>query len=83
MRTTRYFDEQVRRKRGYLTIEMCAAVAAAPLRRVVQPDGRVRMWGEVRLPGEAQARILRVVMLEDGATLHNAFLDRSFVRNAP
>jgi hypothetical protein len=53
-------------------------VAAAPLRREVQPDGRIRCWGEVTLPGEAAARILRVVLLEDGETVHNAFLDRNY-----
>jgi hypothetical protein len=78
MGTTRYFDEQVRRKRPYLTVALCRSVVAAPLRREVQDDGRVRHWGLVALPGEAQGRILRVVTLEDGATIHNAFLDRGF-----
>ena len=78
MSTTRYFDEQVLRKRPYLTIEMCRAVLAAPLRTVVQGDGRVRHWGAVILPGEEEARILRVVTLEDGETIHNAFLDRDY-----
>jgi hypothetical protein len=74
---TRYFDEQVLRKRPYLTVVMCQAVVAGPLRRMVQDDGRVRHWGAVRLPGEEKSRILRVVTLEDG-TLHNAFIDRNY-----
>ena len=78
MRTTRYFEEQVMRKRPYLTIEMCRAVVEQPLQRIVQQDGRIRYWGRVVLPDSGQARILRVVTLEDGATLHNAFLDRGF-----
>ncbi len=57
---------------------MCGDVWANPIRREIQPDGRMRIWGEVRLPGDAEARMLRVVMLEDGETLHNAFLDRGF-----
>jgi hypothetical protein len=57
---------------------LCQQVIASPLRREVQPDARIRYWGEVTLPGEQQARILRVVTLEDGATLHNAFLDRGY-----
>lgn len=81
LQTTRYFDEQVLRKRTYLTVDMCAAVVADPIRREEQADGRVRLWGEVCLPGEAETRILRVVMLEDGETLHNAFLDRGFRRD--
>lgn len=44
----------------------------------VQDDARVRHWGRVALPGEPEMRILRVVTLEDGATIHNAFLDRGF-----
>lgn len=78
MNVTRYFGEQVLRKRPYLDLAMCEAVVGAPLRRVVQDDGRIRHWGEVLLPGETEARILRVVTLEDGATVHNAFIDRDF-----
>jgi hypothetical protein len=78
MATTRYFDEQVLRKRPYLTVEMCWQIIAAPLRCDVQDDGRVRYWGKVILPDEADERILRVVTLEDGDTLHNAFLDRGY-----
>ena len=78
MKTTRYFAEQVVRKRPYLTVEMCAAVIADPLRCESQGDGRVRHWGQVTLPNETEPRILRVVTLEDGKTIHNAFLDRDF-----
>ena len=42
MTTTRYFEEQVLRKRPYLTIEMCRAVVADPLQTVTQADGRIR-----------------------------------------
>lgn len=66
------------RKRPYLTVELCRSVLADPVRREVQTDGRVRAWGRVNLPDEAGHRILRVVTLEDGETLHNAFLDRGF-----
>lgn len=78
MSTTRYFEEQVLRKRPYFSIAMCRAVLAAPLRRDAQADGRIRHWGRVTLPDESEARILRVVTLEDGETLHNAFIDRGF-----
>jgi hypothetical protein len=78
VKTTRYFDEQVRRKRVYLTLELCAAVLSDPVRTEAQEDGRIRHWGRVTLQGEAETRILRVVTLEDGETIHNAFLDRGF-----
>ncbi len=78
VKTTRYFDEQVLRKRPYLSAALCSGVIARPLRRETQADGRVRLWGEVTLPEEFIPRILRVVLLDDGETVHNAFLDRSF-----
>lgn len=78
MKTTRYFEEQVRRKRPYIDPAWCVAIIAAPLRREVQPDGRVRFWGEVLRSGEDAPRFLRVVTLDDGKTVHNAFFDRRF-----
>ena len=78
MKATRYFEEQVLRKRPYLSYEMCETVRSAPLRREDQEDGRIRFWGEIELPGEEAPRILRVITLEDGETIHNAFIDRNF-----
>ncbi|WP_156842079.1 hypothetical protein [Novosphingobium aquimarinum] len=83
MATTRYFDEQVLRKRPYLSVELCRAVLAAPIRREMQDDGRIRHWGRITLPDEPATRILRVVTLEDGETIHNAFLDRGFREDTP
>ena len=42
IKTTRYFDEQVRRKRPYIDPAWCTEVIAAPLRYESQPDGRIR-----------------------------------------
>ena len=78
MRTTRYFEEQVRRKRPYIEPNWCAEVIAAPLRSEGQPDGRIRFWGAICSPGVGKSQILRVVTLEDGVTIHNAFFDRRF-----
>jgi len=75
MKTTRYFREQVLRKRPYIKPEWCERILQKPLARENQPDGRIRFWGAVR---ELEGRILRVVTLEDGATVHNAFPDRNF-----
>ena len=77
MKTTRYFDEQVRRKRPYIDPAWVAPLLAAPLRREAQPDGRVRLWGSVVDPRDGKTRF-RVVTLEDGETVHNAFFDRDF-----
>lgn len=53
-------------------------VVAAPLRREVQEDGRLRFWGRVRDPRDANVRVLRIVTLSDGETIHNAFFDRGY-----
>lgn len=79
MKVTRYFREQVLRKRSYLKAEWCERIVRQPLARELQPDGRVRYWGAVP---EMEGRIVRVVTLEDGETIHNAFPDRNF-RPAP
>jgi len=75
MKTTRYFEEQVLRKRPYLRREWCERIMANPIRRSAQPDGRMRFWGIVP---ELGGRVLRVVTLSDGETVHNAFPDRDF-----
>jgi hypothetical protein len=82
MKTTRYFEEQVLRKRPYIDRAWCEAAIRSPLRREVQEDGRIRCWGEVRL-GDGASHVLRVVTLEDGETVHNAFFDRNFRRDGP
>ena len=45
-----------------------------PERRVIQPDGRIRLHGYAASLG----CYLRVVLLPDGATVHNAFPDEDF-----
>jgi len=58
LKTTRYFEEQVLRKRPYLKREWCERAVKKPLRRERQADGRIRAW--VFVP-ELQ-RYLRVVI---------------------
>jgi hypothetical protein len=83
VKTTRYFEEQVLRKRPYLRRDWCLDVIAAPLRREVQEDGRIRFWGRVTVTGEDRVRFLRVVTLADGETVHNAFFDRNVREEKP
>ena len=44
------------------------------IRKEKQLDGRIRYW--IYVP--ALGKYLRVVTLEDGITIHNAFPDRNF-----
>ncbi len=41
----------------------------------IQSDGRIRRWSRI---SEAGGRYLRVILLPDGETVHNAFFDRRF-----
>lgn len=74
MKTTKYFEEQVLRKRPYLRREWCQDALRSPDATVPQLDGRIRYWKFIAELG----RYLRVVTLEDGETVHNAFPDRDF-----
>ena len=75
MKTTRYFREQVLHKRPYLKTEWIEEVLRNPIKREEQPDlERIRYWGYV----EKLGKYLRVVTLQDGETVHNAFPDRDF-----
>jgi len=78
MKTTRYFEEQVLRKRPYLRREWIELALRKPFRREIQPDGRIRHWVYVA----ELHRFLRVVTLKDGETVLNAFPDRDFREDA-
>jgi hypothetical protein len=71
MEFTRYYLEQVLRKRPYLRQEWCEAVLSHPLKTRAQPDGRIQRWGFIA----AECKYLRVVTLDDGVTIHNAYFD--------
>ncbi|MBI3585220.1 MAG: hypothetical protein HY096_14885 [Nitrospinae bacterium] len=71
MKTTRYFEEQVLRKRPYIQREWCEMALSNPIHREVQSDDRIRHWVFIN-------EFLRVVTLEDGETVLNAFPDRDF-----
>lgn len=74
MRTTAYFRHTRRRPdRLGIRVEWIERVVAGPDAWSLQADGRIRLWGYI---GEVD-RVLRVVLLEDGETVHNAFFDRS------
>ena len=74
-RFTDYFEKEVLRKRPYLKKEWCIRVIENPIRSEPQEQNRYRFWGEIT---ELEGRYLRVVTLEDKATIHNPFLDRRF-----
>jgi len=76
MKTTQYFEFRRRLPdRAEIRDEWIDEVIRSPSKTQRQSDGRIRMWAKIE---EAGGRYLRVVVLEDGETVHNAFFDRSF-----
>ena len=76
MKTTRYFDAlRTRPDRAAIHDEWIERTIHAPVKEKVQADGRIQRWAQIP---EAENRYLRVVLLADGETVHNAFFDRRF-----
>ena len=76
MKTTRYFDLlSSRPDRVQIKHEWIQRVVDEPEKEHVQADSRIRRWGRVPEMGN---RYLRVILLSDGETVHNAFFDRGF-----
>ena len=73
---TRYFLEiRKRPDRAVILDEWLERAIRSPLRETIQADGRIRRWVKIE---EMDGRYLRVVLLPDGETVHNAFFDRRF-----
>ena len=76
MQFSQYFHStRLRQERESIKMEWIEYVVSHPTKEFIQEDGRVRRWASIK---EAEGRYLRVVLLEDGETIHNAFFDRSF-----
>jgi hypothetical protein len=75
MKTTRYFDyTRMRQDRSQIKEDWIRTVVEKPERVEIQSDGRIRKWAKIKEAG----KYLRVILLEDGETVHNAFFDRSY-----
>jgi len=72
---TKYFENEVLRKRPYIKKEWCIKIIENPLKMEEQDGNRFRYWGRIE---EFDNKIIRVITLEDELTIHNAFPDRSF-----
>jgi hypothetical protein len=76
VKITAYFQAiRARPDRAMIEDEWIARVVACPERERVQADRRVRLWARIEENG---GRYLRVILLPDRETVHNAFLDRGF-----
>lgn len=75
MKYTQYFlFVKQRPDRAMIKEEWILETISNPLKTEVQTDGRIRKWGFIK----DVKKYLRVILLEDRETIHNAFFDRNF-----
>lgn len=75
MKPTQYFDYiRKRPNRSQTKKDWIKSVIEKPEKVEIQSDGRIRKWANISEAG----KYLRVILLEDGETVHNAFFDRSY-----
>lgn len=76
MKATRYFQAtRSRPDRALIKDEWILKVIESPEREEIQQDGRIRRWAKIH---DMNGRYLRVVLLPDQETVHNAFFDRRY-----
>lgn len=75
MKTTRYFQYTRKRPdRILIKDDWIEFVINNPVKVEVQSDGRIRKWAKITEVN----KYLRVILLDNGETVHNAFFDRAF-----
>ncbi|MFH1717923.1 MAG: hypothetical protein ABIF19_11265 [Planctomycetota bacterium] len=75
MKYTQYFlYTRKRPDRADITDEWIQRAISTPIETAVQSDGRIRKWIRIR----EVDKYLRVILLPDGETVHNAFFDRDY-----
>ena len=75
MKTTRYFQYTRKRPdRILIKDDWIEFVINNPVKVEVQSDGRIRKWAKIT----GINKYLRVILLDDDETVHNAFFDRAF-----
>ena len=67
MKTTQYFDYiRERPDRAKIKEDWIKLVIEEPEKVEIQPDGRIKKWAKISEAG----KYLRVILLEDGETVH-------------
>ncbi|MEK6621898.1 MAG: hypothetical protein AABZ13_05400 [Planctomycetota bacterium] len=75
MKYTQYFlHTRQRPDRAYIKDEWIDFTIKNPVQTQIQSDGRIRKWAKIK----EERKYLRVILLEDRETIHNAFFDRDF-----
>jgi hypothetical protein len=75
MKYTQYFlATREREDRKDIELKWIEYVYNNPVSEEIQTDGRIKRWAYIN---EMQ-KYLRIIILEDKETIHNAFFDRNF-----
>jgi hypothetical protein len=75
MKFSQYFSYMRNRPdRARIRLEWIEETLNEPVHMEIQRDGRIRKWKWIR----DENKFLRVILLPDGETVHNAFFDRRF-----
>ena len=74
MKFTKHFTNDVLPKRPYLSIELLSEIIQNPIRKEIQEDRKIKIWGY----SSEFCKIVRIILLEDEETVHTAFFDRNF-----
>ena len=78
MKFTQYFLlTRERDDRKDIKLDWIEFVFNNPVFEVLQSHGRIRRWAYI----EEVNKYLKIIILEDSLTIHNAFFDRSFKPN--
>ena len=75
MKKTQYFEYTRKRPdRAQIKDKWIKYVIDNPGKIQIQSDGRIRKWAKIA----EMNKYLRVILLKDRETVHNAFFDRSY-----
>jgi len=75
MKFTQYFlYTRKRSDRAVIKDEWIQEALNKPIKKEIQSDGRIRKWVKIHEIN----KYLRVILLPDGETVHNAFFDRDY-----
>ena len=76
MKCTQYFWAMRQRPdRAIIRDEWIECAIQKAVKEIIQADERIRRWAQIQ---EVDGKYLRVILLPDGETVHNALFDRSF-----
>jgi len=74
MKFTKHFIEDVMPKRPYLDTDLLTDIINNPIKSEIQDDKKIKLWGY----SSKFKKYVRIILLEDGETVHTAFFDRNF-----